>query len=70
MPKYHIWERAVYVGQDIKARNMYDAVRQFAGVGILKLTGDPALSTRFNTVRFIADDGSAREFTAYEVHEA
>lgn len=47
---------------------MYDAVRQFAGVEqILKLSGDPYLSTKNNVVRFIAADGSAREFTAYEI---
>lgn len=67
MPRYHIWERAVYEGQDIEATNMYAAVRYFAGVQVLKLSGDPALSTQNNAVRFIAEDGSAREFTAYVV---
>jgi len=69
MSTYHIWERGVYKGQDVEAGNMYAAVHQFAGVGILKLSGDPALSTKSNAVRFIADDGSAREFTAYEVSQ-
>jgi hypothetical protein len=69
MPTYRVWERAVYKSEDIHADNMYRAVRAFAGVNCLKLSGDPALSTKSNTVRFIAEDGSAREFTCYEVHE-
>ena len=69
MPTYRIWERAVYIGKDVTAGNMYRAVREFAGANVLKLTGDPALSTKSNPVRFIAEDGSAREFTAYEVRQ-
>lgn len=69
MSKYRIWERAVYKAREIESPNMYSAVRKFVGVPILKLTGDPALSTKSNTVRFIDSLGTAREFTAYEVHE-
>jgi hypothetical protein len=69
MNTYHIWERGVYKAQDVTASNMYAAVKQFAQTDILKLSGDPALSTKSNAVRFVASDGSAREFTAYEVHE-
>ena len=69
MEKYKIWERAVYQDQVIEAPNMYDAVRQMAGTDVLKLTGDPALSNPNNTVRFIASDGSGREFTAHAVCE-
>ena len=67
MYQYYMWERAVYKARTIESPNMYSAVREFAGVRCLKLAGDPALSTKSNPVRFIAEDGSAREFTAYEV---
>jgi len=68
MRTFHIWERAVYQARDIQADWMRDAVKQFAGTGVLKLAGDASLSTPNNPVSWIADDGSARQFTAYELH--
>lgn len=69
MPTFHIWERGVYAARDIQAELMRDAVKQFALGGVRKLAGDAGLSTPNNPVMWIADDGSARQFTAYEVRE-
>jgi hypothetical protein len=68
--RFHIWERGVYQARTIDAEHMRHAVTRFAGSGVRKLAGDAALSTPNNPVAWIADDGSARQFTAYEIHEA
>jgi hypothetical protein len=67
MPTYHIWERGVYKAKDVDAEHMRDAVRSFAGVHCVILSGSAWLSTKANSVRWIASNGTAREFTAYEV---
>jgi len=69
MRTFHIWERGVYQARDIKAEWMRDAVKQFSLGGVRKLAGDASLSTPNNPVAWIADDGSARQFTAYEIQE-
>jgi hypothetical protein len=69
MRTFHIWERGVYQAKDISAETMRHAVTRFAIGGVRKLAGDASLSTPNNPVAWIADDGSARQFTAYEVHE-
>jgi hypothetical protein len=70
MRTFHIWERGVYLARDIQAEYMRDAIKQYALSGVRKLAGDASLSTPNNPVMWIADDGSGRQFTAYEVHEA
>ena len=52
-----------------EAEWMRDAVKQFSLGGVRKLAGDASLSTPNNPVAWIADDGSARQFTAYEIQE-
>jgi hypothetical protein len=70
MPTFRIWERGVYQARNITAEFMRDAVKQFASAGVLKIYGDASISTPNNPVEWIADDGSARQFTAYEIHES
>jgi hypothetical protein len=76
MPEYHVWERGCNRGRStgkvITAPNIYKAVEQLAGTNILNLSSLQYLScgtSKSNPGRFIASDGSAREFTAYEIHE-
>ena len=70
MQTFHIWERGVYQAKDITAETMRDAVKRFALSGVRKLAGDTSLSTPNNPVAWITDDGTARQFTAYEIHES
>jgi len=69
MRTFHIWERGVYMAKDIQAEWMRDAIKQFAGTSVHFLAGNAQLSTPNNPVMWIADDGSGRQFTAYEVRE-
>lgn len=58
---YKIWEVGVYKAQTIKAPNMHAAVKQFAGTDVLAIKD--TLGARYtNPYRYIASDGSAREF--------
>jgi hypothetical protein len=67
MAIFRVWERGVYTAREIESEFMRSAVNEFAEVKCVLLSGSPTLSTRNNTVRWIATDGSAREFTAYQV---
>ncbi|MGD0135273.1 MAG: hypothetical protein ABSE57_24770 [Bryobacteraceae bacterium] len=69
MRTFHIWERGVYQARDVDAEFMRHAVARFAGSTVRKLAGDASLSTPNNPVAWIADDGSGRQFTAYEIHQ-
>jgi len=47
-----------------------DAVKNGTALGgVRKLAGDASLSTPNNPVAWIADDGSARQFTAFKIQE-
>jgi hypothetical protein len=73
MPQYYIWERAIYKGDTISADNLYRAVEKFAGAPVLNLSSTQYLAcgtSKSNPGRFITSDGSAREFTAYEIPQA
>ena len=72
MRQFYVWERAVYKGDTITAPNIYRAVERFAGVKVLNLSSAQYLAlgtSKSNPARFIAEDGSAREFIAYEIGE-
>ncbi len=72
MDKYRVWERAVYKAKEIEATTIYKAVETFAGTPVLCLQSPPYMAggtNKSNPARFIASDGSAREFTAYQVWE-
>jgi hypothetical protein len=69
MPKYRVWERGVYEAREVGAVNMREAVGRFSGCKVLHLSGPVNLSSKSNTVRWIDSAGTAREFTAYELHD-
>lgn len=66
---YVIWERGLYKSGVVMEASMFLAVEQFAGAPVLHLSGPTTLSSKMNPVRWITKDGTAREFTAYEVHD-
>ena len=70
--QFYVYERGVYRGDTVSADNIYRAVERFAGVPIINLSSAEYLACgtdKSNPGRFIASDGSAREFTAYEIGE-
>ena len=70
MQKYRVWEKGIYKAEIIEARHVHAAVKQFAKTNVDCLNSIQYVAsglTKSNPGRFIALDGSAREFTAYPV---
>lgn len=67
--RFKVWSRGGRESGIVSAKFMQVAVTQFAGVHVLHLHGSASLSTSSNTVEWITSDGSARQFTAYELHD-
>jgi len=66
---YLVYSRKARKAFKVQAKNMYDAVTKVAGTKVEKLSGNPVLSSPSNPVKFISDDGEAREFVSYQLDD-